>query len=346
MHRSSRAPVLSATRSLDSCWITGVPPSRSCSLAAKSKPCKDAGSARSRRLRARLRTPQGAALQRARECEMGGGPPSLPGGLHDFHEAPVLGLRDRSRLDDADDVSDVGGVLLVVRVELHAASNDLLVARMRLDRVDLHHDGLVHCARDDHASALLSTTALGLKLRQPRDRLALGRSLAPWLRTLPPLRARYVLALLLLFRDSSGRGLLYRCLFGSSSFGGRFLGSRLRLSGRLLWGRCLGNGLGRSFFGDGLARWLRLSGRSFLGSRRLGGSLVGDGFLGRRLCDRLRRDLLDGGLGRLFLDDGRILGLLLRGRLLRGGLLLRCGLGLLLDVLLRRRLALRLFLGH
>src|SRR6476620_2573798 len=114
MHRISRAPVLSATRSLDSCWITGVPPSRSCSLAAKSKPCKDAGSGRSRRLRARLRTRQGAALQRARECEMGGGPPSLLCSLDDLHEPPVLRLRQRPSLDDADDVANVRGVLLVV----------------------------------------------------------------------------------------------------------------------------------------------------------------------------------------------------------------------------------------
>src|SRR5215207_2298981 len=127
MHRSSRAPVLSATRRRDSCWITGVPPSGSCSLAAKSKPCKDAGSACSRRLRVRLRTRQGAALLRARECEMGGVPPALPGGLHDLYETPVLGLRERSRLNDADDVADAGPVLLVVSMELRAVANDFLV---------------------------------------------------------------------------------------------------------------------------------------------------------------------------------------------------------------------------
>src|SRR5438132_1431856 len=205
MHRSSRAPVLSATRSLDSCWITGVPPSRSCSLAAKSKPCKDAGSARSRRLRARLKTRQGAALQRARECEMGGGPRSLLRSLHDFHEAPVLRLRERPRLDDADDVADVGGVLLVVRMELDAAPDDLLVARVRLDRVDLDHDRLVHRARDDDAAALLPAAPLRHLLRGAQDRLALGRPLAARPRSLPPLRAGNVLALLLLLR--LGRGL-------------------------------------------------------------------------------------------------------------------------------------------
>src|SRR5581483_12085592 len=38
--------------------------------------------------------------------------------LHDLGEPPVLRLRQRPRLDDADDVADTGGVLLVVRVEL------------------------------------------------------------------------------------------------------------------------------------------------------------------------------------------------------------------------------------
>src|SRR5438094_7369344 len=52
-------------------------PTRSCSRAAKSKPRKDAGSARSRRLRARLRTRRGAALQRARGRERGGRGTSL-----------------------------------------------------------------------------------------------------------------------------------------------------------------------------------------------------------------------------------------------------------------------------
>src|SRR5262249_29012950 len=205
MHRSSRAPVLSATRSLDSCWITAVPPCRSCCLAAKSKPGKDAGSARSRTLRARLRTPPGAALQRARECEMRGGPPSLLGRLDDLHELPVLRLGERPRLDDADDVADVRAVLLVERVELDAVADDLLVARVRLDRVDLDDDRLVHRVRDDDAAALLPAAAFGLRLRRARDRLPLGGALPLRLRVRVALRARQALALLLLRRGRLGR---------------------------------------------------------------------------------------------------------------------------------------------
>src|SRR6266545_3589197 len=252
MHRSSRAPVLSATRSLDSCWITGVPPCRSCSLAAKSKPGKDAGSARSRRLRARLRTPHGAALQRAREREMRGGPPSLLGGLHDLHEAPALRLRERSRLDDADDVADVRAVLLVVRVELRAAADDLLVARVRLDRVDLDDDRLVHRAGDDDAAALLAAAALGLRLRCPRDRLALGRALPHRLRALATLRAGDVLGLLLLFRDGGrfGRRRLGSSLLGCSALLGAGGTSRFRRSP--LPRSAVADGLLRSLFFRGL----------------------------------------------------------------------------------------------
>src|SRR5919204_658567 len=147
MQRISRAPVLSATRSRDSCWITGSP---------------------------------------------------LPRGLDDLGEPPVLRLRKRTCLDDQDDVADLRLVLLVVGVELDAAPDDLLVARVRLDRVDLDDDRLVHRVGDDDAAALLPPAALGLRLRCARDRLALGRAFAHRLRVLVALRARQPLALLLL----------------------------------------------------------------------------------------------------------------------------------------------------
>src|SRR5712691_8464212 len=57
--------------------ITGHLSSESCSPAAKRPARKDAGSARSRRLRARLRTRRAGALQRPGECEAGGRGPSL-----------------------------------------------------------------------------------------------------------------------------------------------------------------------------------------------------------------------------------------------------------------------------
>src|SRR5207244_7343326 len=107
--------------------------------------------------------------------------------LHHFGEPPVLRLRERARLDDAHDVADLRRVLLVVRVELRRAANDLLVAGVGLDRVDLDDDRLVHPARDDDAAPLLAAAALALGLRQPDDRLPLLRLLALRLRPPPAL---------------------------------------------------------------------------------------------------------------------------------------------------------------
>src|SRR5439155_2842585 len=96
MQSSSRAPVLSATRRRDSCWITGHSPCRSRSMPAKSKQRKNAGSARSRRLRARLRTRRCAALQPRSECEMGKrGPPLDLRPLEDLDAVALAELHDR-----------------------------------------------------------------------------------------------------------------------------------------------------------------------------------------------------------------------------------------------------------
>src|SRR5919108_5443049 len=127
MQRISRAPVLSATRRRDSCWIT-----------------------------------YGPSL-----CD-----------LKHLGEAPLLRLRERAGLDDADDVAHLRLVALVVGVELRRTADDLLVARVRLDRVDLDDDRLVHRARDHDAAALLAAAALVLRLREPSDRLARLRLLA------------------------------------------------------------------------------------------------------------------------------------------------------------------------
>src|SRR4051794_11507709 len=110
----------------------------------------------------------------------------------------MLRRGQRAGLDDADDIADVRGVLLVVRVELHAAPDDLLVALVRGDHVDLDDDRLVHCARDDNAAALLTPAALVLGLRLADDGLALtGRSCAGRPRLLRAEAARKTLALLL-----------------------------------------------------------------------------------------------------------------------------------------------------
>src|SRR5438034_1231759 len=72
--------------------------------------------------------------------------------LEDLGQPPALRLRKRARLDDADDVARLRGVLLVVGVELRRAPDHLLVARVHLQRVHADDDRLLHRARDDDAA--------------------------------------------------------------------------------------------------------------------------------------------------------------------------------------------------
>src|SRR5205823_11121741 len=123
--------------------------------------------------------------------------PRSPGGLHDLGQAPALRLGQRTRLDDADDVADLRLVLLVVRMELDAAPDDLLVALVRADQLDLDDDRLVHRARDDDATALLAPATVVLGLRLADDRLALSARGGATARFLRAQAARQPLPLLL-----------------------------------------------------------------------------------------------------------------------------------------------------
>src|SRR5437868_2818756 len=105
--------------------------------------------------------------------------PSLLRDLEHLGEAPVLALRQRPRLDDAHRVADLRLVALVVGVELRRAPDDLLVARMRLHRVDADDDRLLRRVGDDDAPALLAAATLGLGLRLAGERLAGGRRRVP-----------------------------------------------------------------------------------------------------------------------------------------------------------------------
>src|SRR5262249_36626524 len=189
MQRISRAPVLSATRSRDSCWITGRLPWSSCPP-VKGRSGKDAGRVRSWKLRTRLRTQPERALQRHAGCETRERGPSLLRNLHDLGKPPVLRLRERARLDDPNDVADLRLVLLVVGVKLRGAPDDLLVLRVRLHGIDPDDDRLVHVAGDHGATAFLAAAARMLGLGHTSDRLALGRPFALRLRVAVTLRAR------------------------------------------------------------------------------------------------------------------------------------------------------------
>src|SRR5699024_7584380 len=107
MHRSSLAPVLSATRSRDSCWITSVISLSSGSHAAVS-----------------LQEPIGSRLRRgcllvpSDQARFVGRFDGLLGLLEDLHDAPALRGAERAGLHDEDAVADACGVLLVVRLDL------------------------------------------------------------------------------------------------------------------------------------------------------------------------------------------------------------------------------------
>src|ERR1051326_2108144 len=111
---------------------------------------------------------------------------------------------------------------------------------MCLHGVDADDDRLVHRTRDDDAPALLAATALVLGLRQPRDRLTLGRALPLRLHVLVALGSRQPFSLLFplnLLRGFSGRG-FFSGLCVVRFFGGSFVWRRL-FRGGLLLGRGL-----------------------------------------------------------------------------------------------------------
>src|SRR3712207_712047 len=131
MQRISLAPVLSATRSRDSCWIT-VSPSESVSALSRTRlqscccwlPALD-----------RLAAVQSVLLRL----------------LQHLDDAPALGGRQRPGLHEQDAVADAAGVLLVVRLELVGAAQGLLVQRVLHAVLDSDDDGLVHLVADHQA---------------------------------------------------------------------------------------------------------------------------------------------------------------------------------------------------
>src|SRR6476660_6694121 len=149
MQRISLAPVLSATRSRDSCWITvELLSSRwfsSLSLAE----------------RIYGHWPGGGGWPRATRLPLGF---CLLGALEDLHHAPALGGRERAGLHDQDAVADTGRVGLVVRLDLVAATHDLAVERVLDAVLDLDHDGLVHLVADDIATTRLAYSAVDVGL--------------------------------------------------------------------------------------------------------------------------------------------------------------------------------------
>src|SRR4030095_2597067 len=102
MHRISRAPVLSATRSRDSCWITSV--SYVCQFSGD---CTEAWRNHGSRAGAARRTSLGL--------------------FEDLHDTPPLGGGQRTGLHHENPVADAARVLLVVHLQLAGATENLAV---------------------------------------------------------------------------------------------------------------------------------------------------------------------------------------------------------------------------
>src|SRR5271168_405199 len=73
---------------------------------------------------------------------------------HDIEQTPALELGERTRLFDADHISDERGVLLIMRVELLGVRDDALIECVRFLACDRDHDGLIHAGGDDVAYEL------------------------------------------------------------------------------------------------------------------------------------------------------------------------------------------------
>src|SRR5690554_5217946 len=128
MHRISLAPVLSATRSRDSCWITVRSPRCQLVLAPPA-----AGPSLAERCEWFLAGVSGGAARRRGVV--------LLRLLQDLHHAPALGRAQRAGLHDQDAVADAGGVGLVVRLDLAALAQDLAVERVLDAVLDDDDDG-------------------------------------------------------------------------------------------------------------------------------------------------------------------------------------------------------------
>src|SRR5690349_9777318 len=145
MHRISRAPVLSATRSRVSCWIT-----------SNSYVCQFS-----------------AALPRSLAELV-----SL-GLFEDLHDPPPLGGRQRTRLHQQHPVADAARVLLVVRLQLAGTPHDLAVERVLDPVLDLDDHGLVHLVADDKALADLALPAHLRLVRFCHDATSTGAAERP-----------------------------------------------------------------------------------------------------------------------------------------------------------------------
>src|SRR3954467_15157755 len=145
MHRISRAPVLSATRSRVSCWITSV--SYVSQFSERLEAWRNGGPP-SVRGRPEAGWLDGAPGRAARRTSLGL--------FEDLHDPPPLGGGQRTGLHHQHAVADAARVLLVVHLELAGATQHLAVDGVLDAVLDLDDDGLVHLVTDHETLAHLA----------------------------------------------------------------------------------------------------------------------------------------------------------------------------------------------
>src|SRR4051794_28750356 len=169
MQRISFAPVLSATRSRDSCWITSlllclrtsaVVPARS----RVRHPSHAFTFTRRRPGRAhqvQALRPSGPRRRSARRGPTIYGTRWLLGLLEDLDQPPPLGGRQRPGLHDLHAVAGARDVLLVVGLQLARATDDLAVEAVLHAVLDLDDDGLLHLVAHHEALTDLAVATAG-----------------------------------------------------------------------------------------------------------------------------------------------------------------------------------------
>src|SRR5689334_2680025 len=157
MQRISFAPVLSATRSRDSCWITSLLPClRNVHVGTRQPGDPPHG-----------RTAVGTRPGRPVPWKLGPRGPTVHGTrfllglLEHLDQPPALGGRQRAGLHDLHAVADARGVLLVVGLQLARAPDDLAVEAVLHAVLDLDDDRLLHLVADHEALPDLAVAAPG-----------------------------------------------------------------------------------------------------------------------------------------------------------------------------------------
>src|SRR5919199_1044296 len=165
MQRISFAPVLSATRSRDSCWITSLLLCLRASAVVRARagvPHLTHTTTAGAHARA-VHAPDGRPVpwRPARCGPTDHGTRCLLGLLEHLDQPPALARRQRPGLHDLPAVADARHVLLVVGLQLARAAQDLAVEAVLHAVLDLDDDGLLHLVADHEALADLAVATAG-----------------------------------------------------------------------------------------------------------------------------------------------------------------------------------------